>query len=81
VNEHVIQEKDLVVEEANLELFGRRLADLLSVCTQVSLDPVAASVDIVLSVGLHSKHALILSRLRSAPQRRYFPEGLTLGHN
>src|SRR5438105_7930791 len=44
------------VEEANLELPGWRIADLLLVGTQVSLDPRAASVDTDFAVRLHSKH-------------------------
>ena len=78
MHEHVVQEEDLVVEEATLELPGWRLADLLSVRTQVSVDPRAASVDVVLGVGLHSKHGLVHSCLPWAPQRRYLPDGLTL---
>src|SRR5207249_11890712 len=48
----------LALEEARLELLGRRLADLLSVRTQVSVDPRAASVNVVLSAGLHSQHGV-----------------------
>ena len=65
VHEHVVQEEDLAVDEANLELLGGRLADLLSIRTQVSVDLRAASVDVVLGVGLHSKHGLIHSCVAS----------------
>src|SRR5439155_4212959 len=49
----------LALEEARLELLGWRLADLLSVRTQASVDPRAASVNVVLSAGLHSKHGFV----------------------
>src|SRR5438094_550153 len=60
-SEHVVQEEDLVVEEARLEFLGGRLADVASLRAQVGIDPRATLRDVVLRVFLHPEHGIMPS--------------------
>src|SRR6267143_2102531 len=61
MHEHVVQEEDLVVEEARLELLGGCLADPLAVRAQIGVDPRTTRRDVILRVFLHPEQGIIPS--------------------